>query len=587
MTHRMFRRAAWPIIMLAFFASSVHSGTLQVTVVDARSRQPISGAFVMVGPGKGTPFQGNTATTPQNGTIVFQHAAIVGPQTVTAGAESYSYTAVIQAAESAIQIPLYPMIPDTTIFGPSARVTGRVTNISTVTNDGKLDIALVLPSVSVDQFLGGGSVPYFAPPDSMTVPLIGEVGVPGNLYVPSQQEFGIFSKPAYKIDLPAQTTQDLYSVAVRIPISALINPPPGSDLIHSAQVREFGIERNVAVGNGLSLDINSDFNNLPNQLTVEVLGAPDGTRITGTSLGSLGMHGGSEMVVGYDLDWALADTTDSVLLASLVPGGDMADVANFCAGGWQDSSAYQAFGTGKIDRTPISLPATKSMSDFYDLPVVNRSGARFSWNVVQGGAEPAPTWALTTIRLGPTVPTDTTVQVQNLWKIAIPASLRAFVLPSLPPEAPGYPAGLADVTVTPDDDRLIFTLWIGNPSGTIDDVMVHPFIGVSHFAQRQETLTLRPSHVEEATAGGIATLRLRPNPATGDVRIDLAGLASRGATIEIVDPSGRRVRTMSLDAGATGATWDGRDAVGRSVPPGIYLVRVTGARGAEKLLRIR
>ena len=69
------------------------------------------------------------------------------------------------------------------------------------------------------------------------------------------------------------------------------------------------------------------------------------------------------MVVGYDLDWALADTTDSVLLTSLVPGGDMSDVVNFCAGGWQDSSDYQAFGTGKIDRTPISLPATKTMSD--------------------------------------------------------------------------------------------------------------------------------------------------------------------------------------------------------------------------------
>ena len=63
----------------------------------------------------------------------------------------------------------------------------------------------------------------------------------------------------------------------------------------------------------------------------------------------------------------------------------MSDVVNFCAGGWQDSSDYQAFGTGKIDRTPITLPATKTMGDFYDLPVVTRSGVRSRWNTVHGG----------------------------------------------------------------------------------------------------------------------------------------------------------------------------------------------------------
>ena len=87
-----------------------------------------------------------------------------------------------------------------------------------------------------------------------------------------------------------------------------------------------------------------------------------------------------------------------------------------------------------------------------------------------GPGEPAPTWALGTITLGPTVPTDSTVQVLNLWKVAVPAGLRRFTLPSLPAEAPGYPAGLVDVATTPDPDRLIFNLWIGNPSGTIDDI---------------------------------------------------------------------------------------------------------------------
>jgi hypothetical protein len=587
MTHRTIRRVAWSLLLVASVSTAVHSGTIQVTVIDARSRQPISGAFVMVGPGKGIPFPGNTGITPPTGTIVFQHPAIVGPQTVTAGASTYGYSAVIETAEASLQVPLYPLIPDTTLYGPAARVTGRVTNISTDPNDGNLDVAIVLPSVSVDQFLGGGSVPYFAPPDSMNVPLVGWVALPGNISIPTQQEFVTISKPIYNIDLPAQTTQDLYAVTARVPVDALINPPPGGDLIHAAQVREFGAERARAVGNGLDLDINSDFNNLSNRLTVRVLGAPNGARVTGTSLGSLGMQNGSEMVVGYDIDWVLADETDSVPLVSLAPSGDMIDAVPFCAGGWQDSSAYQAFGTGKIDRTPITLPTTKTIGDLYDLPVVTRSGARFAWNTVHGGTEPAPTWALATIRLGPTVPTDTTVQVQNLWKIAIPAGLRGFALPSLPAEAPGYPAGLADVAGTADDDRLIFTLWIGNPSGGINDVLQHPFIGVSHFCQRQETLPLRPSEAEDPPVSGGAPLRIRPNPAAGEVRIDFDVPVSRATQIEIIDPSGRRVRALPLSAGSTGALWDGHDAEGRSVPPGLYLVRVAGGDAAEKVLQVR
>jgi hypothetical protein len=588
MTQWMGTRAAVLLLLSSCLVAAVPAGTLQVTVLDARDRQPISGAFVMVGPVKGIPFPGNTGKTPPSGTITFQHPAITGPQTVTAGASDYGYSAVIDAADTSLQLQLYPIIPDTMIHGPASRVTGRVTNIATVPNDGNLDIALVIPSVSVDQFLGGGNLPYVAPPDSMNIPLVGWVKVPGNLYVPSQQElFVTISKPDYKMDLKAQTTQDLYALTVRVPLDVLLNPPPGFDLIHYANVREFGIERARAIGNGLNLDINSDFNNLPRQLTVRVLGAPAGANVTGTSLGSLGTQDGSEMVVGYDLDTALADTTDSVVLTSLVPGGDMSDVTNFCAGGWQDSSAYLAFGTGKIDRTPITLPTTKTFGDLYDPPVVTRSGARFSWNAVHGGTEPAPTWALATITLGPTVPTDSTVQIMDLWRVAVPAGLRSFVLPSLPAEAPGYPAGLVDVAGTPDNDRLIFTLWVGNPSGTINDVLLHPFVGVSHFSQRRETLGLRPSDIEDPSMPREVRLRVRPNPATGEVRIDLAAAGARAASIEVIDPSGRRLRALPVAPGQTSVLWDGCDEAGRSAPPGLYLIRIDGEGGAQKLLMVR
>lgn len=65
-------------------------------------------------------------------------------------------------------------------------------------------------------------------------------------------------------------------------------------------------------------------------------------------------------------------------------------------------------------------------------------------------------------------------------------------------------------------------------------------------------------------------------PAAGEV-LRLAGVATEG--IEILDALGRRVARMPASGGD--ATWDGTDAAGRTVGPGLYLARVVGARGTD------
>ena len=73
-----------------------------------------------------------------------------------------------------------------------------------------------------------------------------------------------------------------------------------------------------------------------------------------------------------------------------------------------------------------------------------------------------------------------------------------------------------------------------------------------------------------------------PNPHGAGVRLTLGGLEPAGgtqpATLEVLDVTGRHVRTLTGDAVA-GFAWDGRDESGARAPAGIYLHRLTTARG--------
>ncbi|MCA9752707.1 MAG: VCBS repeat-containing protein [Gemmatimonadetes bacterium] len=90
----------------------------------------------------------------------------------------------------------------------------------------------------------------------------------------------------------------------------------------------------------------------------------------------------------------------------------------------------------------------------------------------------------------------------------------------------------------------------------------------------------------------IARLRLAPNPFREDVEIAWDLPRHEEVSLEIFDVAGRRLRTLVREARGAGTHslgWDGRDARGRSVAPGVYLVRLKteGRDETERIVRLR
>ncbi len=117
----------------------------------------------------------------------------------------------------------------------------------------------------------------------------------------------------------------------------------------------------------------------------------------------------------------------------------------------------------------------------------------------------------------------------------------------------GQPGPIGFATVT--GARLYAGFWVNLPGGSVD---VEPPLAVRTFHNG-----LLPGH---------------PNPFRGRTTIGYS-LASGGPlAMELLDVSGRKVRTLFAGRAAAGeyrTTWDGRDDRGMELPAGIYFCRLT------------
>lgn len=101
-----------------------------------------------------------------------------------------------------------------------------------------------------------------------------------------------------------------------------------------------------------------------------------------------------------------------------------------------------------------------------------------------------------------------------------------------------------------------------------------------------------PLAVPAPPAFALEFARPEPNPSQGPVTLRFALRAPARARLELLDCSGRRVRTLADSERAAGAhvlAWDGTADDGGAVAPGLYFARLTtpSASTVRRLLRLR
>lgn len=130
-----------------------------------------------------------------------------------------------------------------------------------------------------------------------------------------------------------------------------------------------------------------------------------------------------------------------------------------------------------------------------------------------------------------------------------------------------------------------FRALIGGPLATYSGTIENPTLAAP------ATVAGLDDFMRAVAAAGAALAPTRvtcfPNPSRGPVSFVLPGGESQ--TLEIYDPSGRRVAALAPTAGAGGVTWrwDGRDATGAPVGAGVFFARARAGQATLRLTRIR
>lgn len=90
--------------------------------------------------------------------------------------------------------------------------------------------------------------------------------------------------------------------------------------------------------------------------------------------------------------------------------------------------------------------------------------------------------------------------------------------------------------------------------------------------------------VGDVPAGGVALVRAEPNPSRGAIAFVSTGGSAGAASIEVLDLQGRLLRHLGSMPAGQSLQWDGTDARGSRVSPGVYLARI---RSRDRIQNLR
>ena len=150
---------------------------------------------------------------------------------------------------------------------------------------------------------------------------------------------------------------------------------------------------------------------------------------------------------------------------------------------------------------------------------------------------------------------------------------------------------LANNGVLVDPNFTIQSLTAMTPNGT--QLFGYGQMLVPPYSRRAFRIT-NPNVVGVRSPEPVARLLLsapRPNPSSGDTRLELTVPSAGAVDLSVFDASGRRVATLlhgDLPAGTRSVTWNGRHGDGQAVAAGLYFARLSTTRGSavRRVIRV-
>ncbi len=600
----------------AFAATPGEAATLTIQTIDAQTGDPVAGAWVMIGESEGSPFAGNIGTTDGSGLVTFDDPVLDNAQTATAAASGYGLTSLYRSATGSVTLRLYPTTFDPTFGGSLNELSGNVSNVSTVSNDGNLDATVILPGLTTETLAFFDPEPFFFENVPVDFPVVGEVMLPENVYITPQVEFVflVFEKEPWTLDVPGNRTSNFVALSGRADIGELSNDPD----LNAITIREVGIERDVVLGSGSqSFNINSDIDLDSDGLTANFSGVPAGSQLRVVSAALIG-SGVDEELLGFSTLTPNIDEGTSWSVPGTNPTGDIADASMCLAAVYGDPSVASAYDIGIFERGPLAVPSSTTFDSWMEQAVLTQDGAALLWeDPTNDGVSPSPVWSRSTLGLQPVDPEDTATPVTAEWRIYAPASAGAIELPSIPVSAP---SGLSNPDDTAENDQLYWNWVAANNSADVNEAMDNFMYQASHWTQARIPLDLDPASAPTPDLASKLQFTVVPSPMTASARITwgagtaVSGLseagensagpngamsqdggfgwddASRAIDLRIVGANGRTVRRFGPQLENGELLWDGRDGRGREVPAGVYFVIAQSGRkivAHQQIVRMR
>jgi hypothetical protein len=140
----------------------------------------------------------------------------------------------------------------------------------------------------------------------------------------------------------------------------------------------------------------------------------------------------------------------------------------------------------------------------------------------------------------------------------------------------------------PEQPRVHLNLWrFNNPPASAQEVVLDGFRFVP---EGGGTVGVPPPGSGLASGSWLAAAR--PNPSSASTRLGFTLPAETHVSLAVYDIGGRIVRELTrgvYPAGAHEVSWDGRDSGGRTLQPGVYLVRLDAGVRSEtaRVVRVR